>query len=294
MDAPVVIVGNISVGGSGKTPLVAYLVKLLQKHGYRPGIVSRGYGGQATGWPLAVSARSDPALVGDEPVLLARRCACPVVVAPDRVKAARQLLERYHCDIVVSDDGLQHYRLQRDIEIAVVDGVRRFGNGFCLPAGPLREMPERLRSVDFVVVNGAATGAETAMTLSGANAVNLGNPAKTRQLAEFAAMPVHAVAAIADPGRFFKSLRRYGIKCIEHPFPDHHHFTAGELDFPADAPILMTEKDAVKCIPFTHIGARAWYVPVDAELTAEFEARFVACLSQLKNIEGSGNGQETA
>ncbi|MBS1247916.1 MAG: tetraacyldisaccharide 4-kinase, partial [Proteobacteria bacterium] len=155
---PLIVVGNISVGGTGKTPLVARLVELLRDAGYQPGVISRGYGGQSAQWPQQVRADSNPRLVGDEPVLLARRCRCPIMVGPDRVAAARTLLDTHGCNVILSDDGLQHYRLQRDLEIAVVDGFRRLGNSACLPAGPLREPPSRLREVDFVVGNGAARG----------------------------------------------------------------------------------------------------------------------------------------
>ncbi|MCC9002187.1 MAG: tetraacyldisaccharide 4'-kinase, partial [Candidatus Competibacter sp.] len=172
LSVPVIVVGNISVGGTGKTPLVAQLVELLRDAGYKPGVVGRGYGGQSTQWPRSVMADSDPVQVGDEPVLLARRCRCPVVVGPDRVVAAQLLYETYDCNVIISDDGLQHYRLRRDIEIAVVDGFRRFGNAACLPAGPLREPPSRLREVDFVVSNGAARGQEYLMSLCGEIALN--------------------------------------------------------------------------------------------------------------------------
>ena len=156
LPVPVIVVGNISVGGTGKTPLVVWLVSLLRKAGYHPGIVSRGYGGKAERWPQQVRPDSDPQTVGDEPVMLAQRCACPIVAAPDRVAAAKLLLKHTKCDLIITDDGLQHYRLKRDIEIVVVDGERRFGNGHCLPAGPLREPQSRLAEVDFVIANGLA------------------------------------------------------------------------------------------------------------------------------------------
>ncbi len=164
---PLIVVGNITVGGTGKTPLVARLVELLREAGYQPGVISRGYGGQSAQWPRHVAADSDPLQVGDEPLLLAQRCRCPVVVGPDRIAAARALLATYPCNVIISDDGLQHYPLRRDIEIAVVDGFRRLGNAACLPAGPLREPPSRLRDVDFVVGNGAARGDEYLMCLRG-------------------------------------------------------------------------------------------------------------------------------
>lgn len=271
--ALVIIVGNISVGGAGKTPLVTHLITLLRAAGYQPGIVSRGYGGQAIEWPRAVTADSDPHLVGDEPVLLAQRCDCPVVVGPDRVAAARKLLEFHDCNLIVSDDGLQHYPLQRDIEIAVVDGFRRLGNGACLPAGPLREPPSRLQQVDFVVGNGMARGAEFLMLLHGDRALNLEDPLISSTLSNFQQTTVHAVAGIGDPWRFFAHLRRAGLRLIEHPFPDHYQFRATDLQFREDLPVLMTEKDAVKCRGIA--AANCWYVPVSAWLDPEFEEQLL-------------------
>ena len=265
---PVIVVGNISVGGTGKTPLVAWLVNWLREQGYRPGIVSRGYGGGARHWPQQVRPDSDPRMVGDEAVLLARRCRCPMAVGPDRPAAAQALLEHADCDIVVSDDGLQHYRLGRDVEIAVVDGVRRFGNGHCLPAGPLREPVSRLRSVDLVIANGTAGPREYAMRLQPAALRKLQDPEVTRPLAQFEGQRVHAVAGIGNPRRFFELLKSHGLEVIEHSFPDHHPYTAGDLRFGDgggdDLPVLMTEKDAVKCQAFA--APNHWYLPVDAQL----------------------------
>ena len=277
-EAPVVIVGNISVGGTGKTPLVIGLVEVLRKNGYRPGIVSRGYGGRRSqAQPCIVHADSEPKDVGDEPVLLARRCHCPLVVSSDRVAAVRYLLAHYDCNVILSDDGLQHYALARDIEIVVVDGVRRFGNGASLPAGPLRELPGRLQCVDFVVVNGIAKEGEFLMTLSGGFAVSLDNEHVIRDLAMFAGSVAHAVAGIGNPGRFFDDLERCGIRVLPHAFPDHHVFTDKELDFDDCLPVLMTEKDAVKCHGLA--PGRYWYVPVWAELSAEFEHKFLQQLA---------------
>ena len=284
LGVPVVVVGNISVGGTGKTPLVARLVELLREAGYRPGVVGRGYGGRSAQWPRAVLIDSDPEQVGDEPVLLARRCRCPVVVGPDRVAAARLLSETYGCNVIVSDDGLQHYRLRRDIEIAVVDGFRRLGNAACLPAGPLREPPSRLREVDFVVGNGAARGREYLMSLRGATAHNLRDPCITATLAGFRQSTVHAVAGIGDPWRFFDHLRHARLRLIEHPFPDHHPFRAEDLRFREDLPVLMTEKDAVKC---RAIGPEnGWYVPVSARLDPEFEDSFLKRLATVAMAKG--------
>ena len=284
VSVPVIVVGNISVGGTGKTPLVAQLVELLREAGYKPGVISRGYGGQSAEWPRYVTADSDPSQVGDEPVLLVQRCRCPVVVDPDRVAAARALLATYDCNAILSDDGLQHYRLQRDIEIAVVDGFRRLGNVACLPAGPLREPPARLGEVDFVVGNGAARGGEYLMALRGETAVNLADPCVSATLAGFRDSTIHAVAGIGDPGRFFDHLRHVRLRLIEHPFPDHHAFRPEELRFPQDFPVLMTEKDAIKCRAFAPDGC--WYVPVSAQLDPEFEEELLKRLATIAMAKG--------
>jgi tetraacyldisaccharide 4'-kinase len=282
--APVVVVGNISVGGTGKTPLVARLVELLRETGYKPGIVSRGYGGQSAEWPRHVTVDSDPNQVGDEPVMLARRCRCPIVVDPDRVAAARVLLETYDCNVVLSDDGLQHYRLRRDIEIAVICGSRRLGNEACLPAGPLREPPSRLREVDFVIGNGAARSGEYLMSLRGETAVNLNDPCVSSALTGFRHGTVHAVAGIGDPGRFFDHLRHARLRLIEHPFPDHHRFKPEDIHFRQDLPVLMTEKDAIKCRAFAAEGC--WCVPVDAWLDPDFEEHFLKRLAAIALAKG--------
>ena len=268
---PVVIVGNLTAGGTGKTPLVIWLVHFLSASGYRPGVIARGYKGRAHHWPQPVCADSDPLNVGDEAVLLAGRCGCPVVVGPDRVEAARALLERGECDLIIADDGLQHYALERDIEIVVIDAVRRFGNGYCLPAGPLRESTGRLTEVDLVVVNGACGPGEHPMTMRAESAVSLEPGIASRALAGFERQSVHAVAGIGNPGRFFACLRRAGLRLQEHVFPDHHVYVAADLDFGDDRPVLMTEKDAVKCRDF---GLRnSWYIPVTIEMHAEFGVR---------------------
>ena len=278
IDVPVLVVGNITVGGTGKTPLVIWLVERLRAAGWRPAVVSRGYGGTTRHWPQAVAADSDPLQVGDEPVLLARRCGCPVRVDPDRARAARMLVEEAACDIIVADDGLQHFALARDVEIAVVDGGRRFGNGRCLPAGPLRERVERLQEVDFIVTNGNAARLEYGMRLEGELAVALTRPGPGRPLAEFAQGPVHAVAGIGNPRRFFSHLRRFGLQLIEHPFADHHRFRPSDLDFGDRLPVLMTEKDAVKCAVFA--TSTHWQVPVSAVLDANLETRLLELLAR--------------
>jgi tetraacyldisaccharide 4'-kinase len=269
---PVIVVGNITVGGSGKTPLVVFLVELLRRYGYNPGVVSRGYGGRADSWPQTVTAESSAVMVGDEALLLLRRCHCPMVVGPDRVAAVEQLLREHEVDVVISDDGMQHYRMGRDLEIAVLDGERRLGNGLCLPAGPLREGRGRLNSVDFIVTNGMARAGEWSMQLRIEEPCSLDGQ-RVAALSDFAAEPLHAVAAIGNPGRFFQTLRGAGLSIIEHPFVDHHPFTMGELDFADDLAVMMTEKDAVKY--FSYANQRHWYLPVSATLDAEFSRQLL-------------------
>jgi tetraacyldisaccharide 4'-kinase len=277
---PVIVVGNIAVGGTGKTPLVLWLVEFLQQQGWKPGIVSRGYGGKAAHYPCEVTEQSQAAAVGDEPLLLKRLSNVPVVVDPQRVCAAERLRE-LGCDIVISDDGLQHYAMQRDIEIAVLDAVRQLGNGWLLPAGPLRELPSRLQRVQLTVGNGAAIPslAEHAMQLRPELCWSLTNPAAPRALASFAGATVHAVAGIGNPGRFFASLRSAGVKVQEHPFADHHAYQASDLPW-QDAPILMTEKDAVKCAAFA--TPNMWFVRVKAELSESFSAQLASRLALLR------------
>ncbi len=260
LPVPVVVVGNVSVGGTGKTPLVIWLCQYLRERGARPGIVTRGYRGRARVWPQRVAADGDPDLVGDEPVLLARHAGCPVMAGPNRVASGRALVD-LGCDLIVSDDGLQHYALHRDLEIAVVDAERRLGNRRCLPAGPLREPPSRLRRVDLVVVNGEAAAAELAVRLDGERAVNLRDPRLARPLESFADTTVAALAGIGNPRRFFRMLRDRGLRLREFPFADHHPFTAADLAGMGPEPVLMTEKDAVKCERFARDNW--WFVPVE-------------------------------
>jgi len=278
LPVPVIIVGNITVGGTGKTPLLIWLAERLKQAGFKPGIISRGYGGKAAHWPQPVTAGSDALLVGDEALLIVQRTGCPMAVAPLRVESARWLLDNADCDVLLSDDGLQHYALQRDVEIAVVDGQRRFGNGFCLPAGPLREPIERLRSVDFVVVNGGETADnEFAMTLAGDSAVNL-HSGETKPLADFVGLDCHAVAGIGNPDRFFQHLAAAGLRCQAHAFPDHYRFQAPDIDFGDGKPVLMTEKDAVKCRAFA--DDRHWFVPVAAVVSEQLTERLIHLLKE--------------
>ena len=281
MPVPVIVVGNITLGGTGKTPLVIWLALLLKSEGYKPGIISRGYGGQSETWPVVVSPESDASQVGDEPVLIARQTGLPVVVGPSRIDAMSKLLHEFDCDVVLSDDGLQHYKLQRDIEIAVVDGERRFGNGYCLPAGPLREPINRLGSVDFVVVNGEKyADHEYSMQFVGETAVNL-KTAERKPLAEFKGMACHAVAGIGNPDRFFKLLQTKGLICTAHSFTDHYAFAANDIEFGDDKPVLMTEKDAVKCVKFAE--ERHWFVPVTADVEPAFKEKFLGLLRKKKH-----------
>lgn len=265
---PVIVIGNLTAGGTGKTPLVAWLAGYLKQKGLHPCIVARGYGGKAKSWPQQVRPDSDPGIVGDEAVMLAGMTGCPVAVAPDRFAAARQLLDHTDCDVVISDDGLQHYALQRDIEIAVIDGVRRFGTGFMLPAGPLREPLRRLQEVDLVVVNGIAGSGEYPMRMLTGKVRGLGDPQLQRELADFRGQSVHAVAGIGNPMRFFEALQQYGMRVEKHVFPDHHRFQPEDIRFGDGRPVFMTEKDAVKCRPFA--GDNEWVVPVRAEMSKEF------------------------
>lgn len=280
LPVPVIIVGNISVGGTGKTPLVTWLVELLRTQGYTPGIVSRGYGGGASHWPQQVRADSDPRMVGDEAVLLSRRTACPMAVGPNRVDAAEALLSYTDCDIIVADDGLQHYALGRDIEIVVIDGVRRFGNQHCLPAGPLREPLGRMKTVDLVVTNGVAGAREYHMELVPTRMHNLASSNKNMSLDQLTGKTVHAIAGIGNPDRFFQQLESHGLTVIEHPFPDHHPFEAKDIDFSDDIPVLMTEKDAVKCQSFAK--DKHWSVPVDAKLDERMMPLMMRLLKQLE------------
>jgi tetraacyldisaccharide 4'-kinase len=286
LPVPVIVIGNITVGGTGKTPLVIWLVESLRGAGYRPGVVSRGYGGDTARMPQLVTADSDPVAVGDEPVLIAQRAACPVAVAPRRVMAARALIADHDCNVIVSDDGLQHYALERDMEIAVIDGERRLGNGHYLPAGPLREQATRLRRVDIMVVNGKALPGECRMQLVGTTTQSLVDAHVKRDLGEWRDARVHAVAGIGNPARFFDQLRGQGLKVVEHPFPDHHRFRAADLRFGDDLPVVMTEKDAVKCRAFA--APNHWYVPVSARFDADCQRRLQHLLAKIKPHESTG------
>lgn len=288
---PVIVVGNITAGGTGKTPTVLWLVEELREKGFNPGIVSRGYGGGKADSSMRVEADTDAAVAGDEPVLLARRGRCPVVVDPDRARAAAMLVED-GADVIIADDGLQHLRLARDYEICVIDGSRGLGNRRLLPAGPLREGVRRLDSVDQVLVNGTLTASED-LTVAEQNAVSFTleateacrlNGSLTRPIERFAGTTVHAVAAIGNPRRFFDLLRAHNIQVIEHAFPDHAVLSRKDLRFGDDFEVFMTEKDAVK------LGRDAkdnlWYVPVELTMDPVHSAPLIEQIeSRLHSVE---------
>ena len=286
--APVIVIGNLIAGGSGKTPLAIAVVERLRASGFTPGVATRGYGRADAKRALWVEHDTEPARGGDEPVLIARRTGAKVRADRDRAAAARRLVAA-GCDVVVCDDGLQHYRLARDLELEVIDGRRRYGNGLLLPAGPLREPIARGGSCHFRVVHRppAATGDASAgfgewpMHLLADHALPVlgGRP---RALSDFAGQRVHAVAGIGDPERFFAMLRALGIAVVPHAFGDHHRYVEGDFQFGSDLPVLMTEKDAVKCTAFAN--ARYYSVPIRAELP---EAFWIALMDRLSSTKGA-------
>ena len=270
--APVIVVGNITTGGTGKTPVTIWLAHELQKRGFAPGIVSRGYGGSKSPSSMRVDAASDPTAVGDEPVLLAMRTGCPVVVDANRVRAAEMLVED-GADLIIADDGLQHYRLARIYEICVIDGSRGLGNRLLLPAGPLRETLSRLGEVDQVLINGHLRESGDSLSVVEQNAIEFElvasevsrlNGSLIRPIDRFAGTTVHAVAAIGNPARFFDLLRAHEIQVIEHALPDHAKISRQDLEFGDEFEILMTEKDAVKLGPAR--SDKLWKVPVELKI----------------------------
>lgn len=271
---PVLVIGNVTAGGTGKTPLVLWLAARLSGRGLRVGIVSRGYGRRGAG-ARRVSPRDPAAAVGDEPALLARRLGLPVAVAAARADAVRLLEDE--CDVILADDGLQHHALARDAEIAVVDGWRGLGNGLRLPAGPLRESPARLDRVDAVVVNGGGYTRPGALRMD-IEATRFVEVATGRALpvTAFAGQRAHAVAALGHPERFFALLRELGVEPLERRFRDHHAFSPGDIAGGGALPVLMTEKDAVKCREFAPPGT--WYLEVGARFAAEDERRLLAVI----------------
>ena len=292
---PLIIVGNISAGGTGKTPLAVYLIEELRKQGYKPGVVSRGYKSQAPQYPFDVSLADSPVQSGDEPYMLYRRSGCPVIIDPDRCAATQFLLKNYDCDVVISDDGLQHYRLGRDIEIAVVDGERGLGNRHCLPAGPLREKAGRLSSVDYVVCNGSDCASlgeidnTYVMKLQPTHFKSCGS-AQSVSIDQFTASSINAVAGIGNPQRFFDAMnlifnhKAQTAKIHCHPKPDHHNFTESDFLFSEPGITVMTEKDAVKVEGFELNDA--WYLEVSAQLPNDFISAIIEQLEQIKKVKG--------
>jgi tetraacyldisaccharide 4'-kinase len=283
---PVVVIGNITVGGTGKTPLVIYLSCLLTEAGFKPGIISRGYRGKHK-FSTLVEETSDPALVGDEALLIKKKTNCPMVVGKKRFDAAKKLLENYTVDIILSDDGLQHYALPRDLEIVVIDGIRQFGNGAYLPVGPLREPVSRLKTVDFIIANHNTHHPLTSYYFHYVpkTIFQIKYPTHTLTLEDLRGKTVHAVAGIGDPNRFFRLLTEQGLIVIPHFYPDHHDFQAKDLEFSDNNYVIMTEKDAVKCRLFS--DERHWALAIDTIVDPNFSLEF------LKRLRGLEYGQKT-
>lgn len=290
LNAPVIVVGNINVGGTGKTPLVIWLAEQLKLAGYHPGIISRGYGGGAK-CVMGVQSCSDPLEVGDEPVLIATRTACPVYIGSNRIEAGRALLKAYPaCDVIVSDDGLQHYRMQRDVEIVVYDSVKGFGNGALLPAGPLREPIRRLKSVDAIVSNGKADVHQQAlfdnhmkpieMQLEATDFYQLNDNHLKCSASAFTQQKILAIAGIGNPNRFFQQLRDFGLHFETQAYPDHHTFQPKDFEQIKADIVLMTEKDAVKCKSFAK--PNYWVLPVSAVIEDGLMAIVLNKLNKLR------------
>jgi len=280
-NVPVIIIGNIVAGGSGKTPLLISLCEYARDNGLAPGVVSRGYGGSFTGLKQ-VDTNDKAAVVGDEPLMIHQKASVPVVVGSDRVAAINHLLEYNQCNVIFSDDGLQHYRMKRDFEIAVIDSSRGFGNGFCLPAGPLREPVSRLKQVDMVVYN--ETGSRGSERLSYSLQFSMVSPltgGEARPLSSFENKTVHAVAGIGHPMRFFNQLREMGVSIVEHAFSDHHQFQLDDFAGWQSDCIIMTEKDAIKCADL--LLADAWVVNSSVQLSAALKQQLDALLLPVMN-----------
>jgi tetraacyldisaccharide 4'-kinase len=281
---PVIVVGNITVGGVGKTPLVVFLVEYLCGQGYTPGVVSRGYGSNPGRYPYRLTKHSTASQAGDEPLLIFKRTACPCVIGPNRPAAVKKLLAESECDIVISDDGLQHYALERDIELVIVDAERLFGNTHCLPVGPMREPITRLQEADFVIRNGGSDAHD--MNILPGNWINLASGKQQAMLPLQEGMSVNAVCGIGNPQRFFSTLASMGLSFEPHSFADHYPFTAADLDYRQEGSddqglVLMTEKDAVKCLSFA--TENMWYLSIDAVITHTLCAELLAKI-KLKSI----------
>jgi len=294
-DVPLVVVGNITAGGTGKTPILVELCRFLVTKGFRPGIVSRGYGGSAKGVHV-VQPGDDVSLTGDEPLMIRQLTGLPVVIGADRVEAVRRLLAESDCDVVLSDDGLQHLRLGRSREIVVVDVSRMFGNGLCIPAGPLRETRSKLDEADLVVYNETAMASDegnAAFSMQPGEAVNLISGERC-PLQDFIGRSVHVVAGIGNPWRLFEQLKQLGVKVTPHVFPDHHAYSTDDLSSYAGQTVLMTHKDAVKCSLLVQQGARdesdqvadilrdAWYLTAEVSMSEQLESEFEKLAIDLK------------
>ena len=294
---PVIVVGNIYIGGNGKTPFVIWLAEQLKAAGYKPGIVSRGYGALSEKqtaeqqaehtWPRQVNQTQDSRLFGDEPLLIQQSTRCPVIIDPARSRAVAKIENETDCDVIISDDGLQHYAMSRFIEINISDAGRLYGNGLCLPAGPLRERQSRLKSVDYIVYNISRGklpkpvvmehGREFVMSYEMCALQPLSDNCQAMTLDDFKGKIVHAVAGIGDPGQFFRLLENSGLKLIEHPFADHYQYKEQDLVYEEPYPIIMTEKDAVKCQSFTL--TECWYLPIKAKVDSALASNII---NQLK------------
>lgn len=288
LPVPVIVVGNITVGGTGKTPLVVWLVQQLQQHGYRPGIVSRGYGSHAPHYPYLIQLQDTARIVGDEPLMLAQRTDVPVVIDPRRANAAQALLDQTDCDVIISDDGLQHYSLGRSYELVVLDGSRGIGNGQLLPAGPLRETVERLQTVDAVLVNGERTHASLVDGAVPAGFSMQIVPVGFHAIADDRPLDITdirsrtnwiGVAGIGNPQRFFDTLAQLDIRFAPRSFADHHDYTADDFAGIEHAAILTTEKDAVK---LRSLGINGWYLAVEARVQPELIDGILASLDRFK------------
>lgn len=266
---PVIIIGNVTVGGTGKTPLVIFLVEALREHGFKPAVISRGYAGHAPEYPLLVTSQTPVEYCGDEPTLIVRRTKVPMCVGPNRKSAIELLLDTHDVDVIISDDGLQHFALARDLELCLVDDTSPLANSHLLPAGPYREPAYRLSTVDFVIRHGGNDGICMELVATSPK------PLVTSDAVFDSSKKIHAVAGIGNPQRFFDTCRRLGLTIEPHSFPDHHAFSLSDIDF-GDSLVLMTEKDAVKCQAFA--DERHWYLPVDAKLNAGFTDALIAAL----------------
>ena len=302
---PVIVVGNIYIGGNGKTPFVVWLVEQLKDAGYKPGVVSRGYGAQESGaqesgakdlaWPRRVDLHQDVQLFGDEPFLIHQSTQCPVYIDPIRPRAIEQISLDTDCDVIISDDGLQHYAMSRYIEINITDAKRLYGNGLCLPAGPLREKESRLRSVDYIIYNISRYNLKKMMQQYENKSFTMDFEAsivkpvfsgggQSMTLSDFKGKIVHAVAGIGDPEQFFRFLESHGLNVITHPFADHYQYKQKDLLFNEPYPIIMTEKDAVKYQSFSSDSSisELWYLPIKARVDNKLINKIITQLKSFK------------